>query len=272
MATSTNRSDLARRLGTVAWLLPATVAAILLLPAPWVAGLLVLAFLRTTWELSSLPRVRPWRTGLLGAAVLVGALLAWSLRSESLDIRLFLGAAASLWILALIAVLRYPFALPRWALVLAAFAVNVPPALGLGWMVIECEEGARHLLAFLAIVAAADSGAYFAGRRFGKHKLAPRVSGAKTWEGLVGGLVAAIGMSALAMLLLSSAGLWLVPVAAATAAASVLGDLTASVFKRDAGWSDYPVLLPGHGGLLDRLDGWTCAGPLYAWGVIQLGA
>jgi phosphatidate cytidylyltransferase len=120
-------------------------------------------------------------------------------------------------------------------------------------------------------VFAADIGAFFAGRRWGSHKLAPRVSPGKTWEGAAGGL-AAVALVALAGTL--HFGL---PIAAgvvfgcAVGIFSVIGDLTESMFKRSAGLKDSGSLLPGHGGVLDRIDSVTAAAPLYALGLFGSG-
>jgi phosphatidate cytidylyltransferase len=114
-----------------------------------------------------------------------------------------------------------------------------------------------HLLGyFFLVIMGADSGAYFAGRAFGKHKLAPKISPGKTWEGLIGGLVAAGAFGALATFWFfpELPYKWSVPLAMAMAAISVLGDLAESAMKRGSDTKDAASILPGHGGLLDRLD------------------
>ena len=114
-----------------------------------------------------------------------------------------------------------------------------------------------HLLGyFFLVIMGADSGAYFAGRAFGRHKLAPKISPGKTVEGLIGGLVAAGVFGALATLLFfpELPYQWSVPLAMVMAAVSVLGDLAESAMKRGSGAKDAASILPGHGGLLDRLD------------------
>ena len=123
--------------------------------------------------------------------------------------------------------------------------------------------GAALAMTLLAVVWAADSGAWFCGRRFGRTRLAPRVSPGKTWEGAAGGLAAGTAVGAAAWwLVLPAPGLLLASVLAA--GASVVGDLYESVCKRRAGVKDSGRLLPGHGGLLDRIDGLTAAAPVYA--------
>lgn len=114
-----------------------------------------------------------------------------------------------------------------------------------------------HLLGyFFLVIMGADSGAYFAGKALGKHKLVPKISPGKTWEGLIGGLAAAAGFAALATYWFfpELPYKWSVPLAMVMAAVSVLGDLAESAMKRGAGAKDAANILPGHGGLLDRLD------------------
>ena len=121
------------------------------------------------------------------------------------------------------------------------------------------------------MVWAADIGAYFAGKTFGRVKLAPSISPGKTWEGVVGGLVAV-------SLLATAYGVWgdnniavLIPFCLAIGLLSVVGDLTVSMFKRHAGIKDSGKLFPGHGGLLDRIDSVTAASTLFAAGVAVAG-
>jgi phosphatidate cytidylyltransferase len=123
------------------------------------------------------------------------------------------------------------------------------------------------ILAVMVLVWVADIGAYFSGRRFGKNKLAPQVSPGKSWEGVYGGLAASllvtlvVGLSrdwSGSALLIALAG------AAVVVLISVVGDLTESMFKRQAGLKDSSNLLPGHGGVLDRIDSLTAAIPVFA--------
>jgi phosphatidate cytidylyltransferase len=129
-------------------------------------------------------------------------------------------------------------------------------------------------LALLVLVWIADSGAYFAGHRWGRTRLAPVISPGKTWEGVLGGIVA----SAIAALL---AGYWysrslewtltLVPVALLAVMFSIVGDLLESLMKRQAGIKDSGGIIPGHGGVLDRIDSLTAAAPLFLMGMLWFG-
>lgn len=171
------------------------------------------------------------------------------------------------WCVAFGVVLTYP-ACRRWC---------KPPILaGVGvWLLLPCFYAVLYLkflrpdgglvLLVIAVVAAADTGAYFAGKRFGRHKLAPAVSPGKTWEGFAGGMLAS-SVLALAVSAMTSVmpPMWLLLACVATAASSVVGDLFESLVKRERGVKDSGQLLPGHGGVLDRLDGWMPAFPMFA--------
>jgi phosphatidate cytidylyltransferase len=127
-------------------------------------------------------------------------------------------------------------------------------------------SGAVWLLYVMILVWGADSGAYMFGKLFGKHKLAPKVSPGKTWQGFIGGLATAAviswGYGMWANLDVAPVTLLICSIVAVLA--SVLGDLTESMFKREAGIKDSGHLIPGHGGILDRIDSLTAAVPVFA--------
>jgi phosphatidate cytidylyltransferase len=179
------------------------------------------------------------------------------------------------WTLALISVLIYPRSALFWqgsrvARALAGLLVLIPSWAALLILHSNFHHGYFILLAF--IIWGADTGAYFSGRAFGKRKLAPQVSPGKSWEGVVGGLLLALAVAALATY-------WLKPVGGypaffmlvlATVFISVLGDLMESLFKRVMHLKDSGGILPGHGGVLDRLDSLTAAAPLFTLGLLWL--
>lgn len=179
-----------------------------------------------------------------------------------------LQAALCWWALALVWAFFFPTPIPgalRW---ICGALVLVPLYVAL---VLLYQANPSLLLFALLIVWAADIGAYFIGRRFGRVKLAPDISPGKTWEGVIGGLLL-VGLLALAR------GLWfetdllvLIPFCMAVAGVSIIGDLTVSMFKRTAGVKDSGTLFPGHGGILDRIDSVSAAAPLFVLGLSWTG-
>jgi phosphatidate cytidylyltransferase len=117
------------------------------------------------------------------------------------------------------------------------------------------------------VVWAADIGAYFVGRLLGRHKLAPKVSPGKTWEGVAGGMAGSLAVGVAGAYWFGIPAILLAPLAVVCGLVSVIGDLTVSVFKRNAKLKDSGWLLPGHGGVLDRIDSLTAAGPWLALGL-----
>ena len=129
---------------------------------------------------------------------------------------------------------------------------------------------AKYLLIALIIVWAADIGAYFSGKAFGRVKLAPQISPGKTWEGVFGGLLL-VAILTLSWAFFENRNVMvLLPFCLAVAALSIVGDLTVSMFKRTAGLKDSGKLFPGHGGVLDRIDSISAAAPLFALGLTTL--
>jgi len=152
------------------------------------------------------------------------------------------------------------------------FLTSVASRLLLGWIVILPlltgmmdlrKESSFLLLTILAVVWIADSVAYFVGKAFGRHRLAPGISPGKTWEGLMGACLAVSLYAALICLYWSISLLW-IPVFWGIALLSVMGDLFESLIKRHSDVKDSGNLLPGHGGLLDRVDGLTASIPVAA--------
>jgi phosphatidate cytidylyltransferase len=168
------------------------------------------------------------------------------------------------WFVAFIWTMFFPTpisAIVRW---ICGALVLVPLFIAL---ILLYRIGPEKLLFALLIVWAADAGAYFAGKQFGRVKLAPNISPGKTWEGVFGGLLV-VAFLAFAGVRWTDATLGvLLPFCLAVAALSVVGDLTVSMFKRTAGVKDSGTLFPGHGGVLDRIDSVAAAAPLFALGL-----
>jgi len=153
----------------------------------------------------------------------------------------------------------------RWHLVGAAALLSFWIGWPLAHVLALRLDGPWALLVPLVIVWVQDTVAYFAGRAWGRRRLAPRVSPAKTWEGAVAGLVAGLVAAVLLAEPLAARPVAMVPVGLLTAIAGQAGDLFESAWKRRAGRKDSGRLLPGHGGVLDRIDSVLFALPVFAW-------
>lgn len=189
--------------------------------------------------------------------------------------------ACAWWVIAFGLVVTYPNSAKLWeksvvAKLLFALCTLFPFLIGLlairfNNYSVNAYQGTYLLLYVFLLVWGADSGAYFFGRALGKHKLAPKVSPGKSWEGALGGLFTS-GVIAFAFLQATPNDVFgrtlemmpFITVSVATVAISVLGDLAESMFKRQAGIKDSSNLIPGHGGILDRVDSLTAAIPFFA--------
>ena len=257
-------------------------AAIAYFPLPLLAVLLAILVGLGAWEWS---RLSGWEHTLARALYVLVILAALGIiyfycqlggippRDE---VQPLLGLACLWWAFALLWVKSFPHSAVFWR------SMGMRSAMGAlilvpGWMssvyLLSFTDGEILMVAMVLVTATADIGAYFAGRRFGKHKLAVSVSPSKTWEGFWGGL-AACGLLALILWILlpghaahiGLASVLLITIM--TALASVIGDLTVSMVKRESDVKDSGSLLPGHGGVLDRLDSLCGAAPVFALGVL----
>jgi phosphatidate cytidylyltransferase len=141
-------------------------------------------------------------------------------------------------------------------------AVYLPFLIGFAVLLAGPDDGDLRVLVTLALVVLSDTGGYVAGSMFGRHPMAPSVSPKKSWEGLLGSIVAAgVGGAVLLMVLFDVGLLWGALFGVAVALAAVLGDLGESLIKRDLGVKDMSRILPGHGGIMDRLDSIALAAP-----------
>jgi len=243
--------------GTVLFVLPANVAEV-------VIALLVIA---GAWEWSGFLNLKS-ALGRSVYVVLIAALLAVVVFATPNYSNQVLQAACVWWFAAFVWTFFFPTPIPialRWV---CGVLVLVPVFIALLTLY---RISSQFLLFALVIVWAADVGAYFSGKMFGRVKLAPNISPGKTWEGVFGGLAL---VAALTLAWASYAGMEitvLLPFCLAVAALSIVGDLTVSMFKRSAGVKDSGKLFPGHGGVLDRIDSVAAAAPLFALGLVQLG-
>lgn len=228
----------------------------------------------SAWEWSNLCGVQAQmkRIGYAGAVLLGATAVWWSVyEAHWFSLQAMLTVAALWWAVALLWVQGYPSSAIIWQPVLMrlfmGILVLVPPLVAI--YELRLQDGGEYLvLAVVVIVAAADIGAYFSGKSFGRRKLSPNVSPGKSWEGVAGGLLLVIAIVVVFSFLsgyisVISAMLIALP----TAMVSVLGDLLESMLKRHRGVKDSSQLLPGHGGFLDRIDGLVAAIPVFTLGL-----
>jgi phosphatidate cytidylyltransferase len=246
--------DFLRRAGTAAVLLAALVAALFLLPRAGVVALMAVIVAAAGLEWARLCAVNPPLYS--GGAVAAFFLVFWLDVSQPVFL-----LAAVFWLLAAPAWLWLRVGSEhRPALAAAGFVVLVPAALA---MVVLAPGEA---LLVLGVAWIADTAAYFTGTRWGRRKLAPAISPGKTWEGAAGGLVGAAAYAMILSLILAGAQATrmaaFVGAAALLVTVSIVGDLFESAAKRQAGVKDSGALLPGHGGVLDRIDSATAILPV----------
>jgi len=270
---------LKQRLITALILIPLVVSSILWLPEHYFAIFVGLFVCVGSWEWTKfLCAARSLQVTLLRilfiGVIAVALLLSWFFILKKPEIvELILIVALFWWIWAFVLVIVYPgFAWFHRNLLFKSTAgamVLVPTWIAQVSLRNDHIGGIELLLYLLVLIASADTGAYFGGRKWGKNKLAPRVSPGKTWEGVFSGLLC---VSVVAIVYSYSLGLHLlgwnnllvfVLISVMTAIFSIVGDLTESLFKRDAGLKDSGSILPGHGGVLDRVDSLTAAAPVF---------
>ncbi len=272
-------STLKQRLLTAAVLIPLVIGGIIWLPTPYYSLVLAVFALGGAWEWAGLAgwngaAARGLYVGVFALGMLGGRMAMdrpWGLFAIML-------VAVLWWLYALLRVLQHQrrgdvgagSALLRAA---AGWLVLIPAWVALVALHRQGQIGPYLVVFLLAAIWCADSAAFFVGRRWGRSRLASRVSPGKSWEGVGGALAVVV------LLALGCAG-WLgiagrdvalfVLLALLTTLASILGDLVESLFKRQAGVKDSGSLLPGHGGVLDRIDSVTSAAPLFFLGLYWL--
>jgi phosphatidate cytidylyltransferase len=268
------------RIITALILAPIAIGGVFFLPpvgfAIFTAALIALG----AWEWANMAGLieQPARVGYSAAVLLLLAAL-YTMTAQGV-----LWLALLWWLVGFGFVASYPKNSARWGSVPARAAMGllvlVPAWVGLNYLrngefkFALTDNNLLLILYVFTLVWVADIGAYFSGRKFGNAKLAPRVSPGKSWAGVWGGL-AAVAVFALVVSQTLGAGagqsVALIIVSVVTAAVSVLGDLFESMLKRFRGIKDSSRLLPGHGGIMDRIDSLTAAIPIFTLLVIQFG-
>lgn len=249
----------------------AVVAAILYLPSLWVGLSLGALWLIGVREWAGFARLRRPATIVYVVIIAVLMALAGLLVDAGAIVTITLAASACWWLVTIVALYLYPRVIPASLTVVAGVATLLPPWVLLAWLHSAHDDGPVLILMLLAVVWAADTGAFFVGRACGRHKLAPQVSPGKTWEGVIGGLLLAGLVGAIAGAVTGYGALEVALVGVTSAAISVVGDLNVSMFKRNAGLKDSGSLLPGHGGVLDRIDSVTAAAAMFVLGLLLVG-
>jgi phosphatidate cytidylyltransferase len=262
---------LATRIVTALILGVAVAGSLLYLPTRAAAAVLAVLWLMGGWEWAGLARLGRIGRGVYVVCLALPMAAVLIVGPTPTIVLVALVFAVPGWLAALLGVLSFPRAFGPHLVLLAGFVALLP-----GWIVLTellavPREGPLLALLALAVVWAADVGAYFVGRMIGRVKLAPKVSPGKTWEGVGGGVALAVIVAALAAVWLGRPAPALAAVALVTALVSVVGDLTVSMLKRNVGLKDTGSLLPGHGGVMDRIDGLVAAIPFFALGLHAFG-
>ncbi|PKI14704.1 phosphatidate cytidylyltransferase [Colwellia sp. 12G3] len=279
---------LKQRIITALILAPAAVSAIFYLPINYFAGLLMAIIAIGAWEWARFMGLVNTIQRLSYAAVttaLIGGLWfllpvdeTWLVVSGvQHEITSLLWLSVLWWIFAALLMFFYPKSNAFWAsnkFIIAIFGWLTLVPTWLAFMVLRTNnymidefQGAQLLMYLFMLVWSADVGAYFVGKTIGKHKLMPNVSPGKTLEGFFGGVLFAAILTVVVGLSLEWSNNDFITALLVTlliTSISVLGDLTESMFKRQAGVKDSGTILPGHGGILDRIDSLTATAPVFA--------
>ena len=286
---------LKQRILTATVIGPAAILAIFYLPLPYFAALLLVLVSIGAWEWGPFMGLTASvkRIAFVALTITFIATLWWAIPLSELwashfiaseNVKYVLWAGVAWWIVSAGLMLVYPKFTHFWSSSYSLRAV-------FGWLTLvptwfgfillrshnyaaDPYQGAQLLMFLFLMVWSADIGAYFFGKAMGKHKLMPNVSPGKTIEGFLGGVVSACVLTAIAGYLMhftQSQMLTVLWVTAVITTVSVLGDLSESMFKREAGVKDSGTILPGHGGILDRIDSLTATTPIFALCYIMFG-
>ncbi|MBI3560445.1 MAG: phosphatidate cytidylyltransferase [Gammaproteobacteria bacterium] len=277
---------LKQRVLTALFLAPLVILAVLKLSHPWFSLLLASILMLGAWEWTTIAglRIRAWRTVYVAGVAVVFALLTGVMHFDIYLLTPLLWIIILGWCLALIGIVFVNRAATAVAPIhsrgffIAKLASGYFILAGTFIGVIGVRQTEPHgpqlVLVLLILIWVADSAAYFTGRALGKHKLAVHVSPGKSWEGVGGALIATV-ITAYAVgtwFGQNAEELWRFQwVCLICVIFSIVGDLTESLFKRLAGVKDSGQLLPGHGGIMDRIDSLTAAAPAFMLGLLATG-
>ncbi len=272
---------LKQRIITAAVLIPLVIWALLGLNSQVVTGLFAVVAALAAWEWLQLMGIQPCQNRIL---ILLGVIVIAALAYIFLPATAILAISMTVWCLATLLILVFAhkplspgisalfqtplFGVIAMTLILTSFVGSASLLHG------QWQQGPALLLFVMVTVWLADTGGYFAGKRFGKRKLATAISPNKTWEGVAGGLFLGILWALIFYFILGDLAIsligWLV-LAGFIVMVSIVGDLLESVFKRSFKVKDSGQLLPGHGGILDRVDSLLAAIPVFTAALLVLG-
>lgn len=271
---------LKQRVITALFLLPLAMAAIFSLQADWFLVLLAIILLGGSWEYRRLAGLSGQTAGYILVLIqtVVLAMLFHYRGDWEAAILVYMSVICVAWLFMFVRLPLYRSSSKADATYRVVSFVTAIVSISTGWFALSwirlLPDGSWLILLLLLIVWAADTGAYFVGKSFGKKKLAIQISPGKTRAGLLGGLIAAPLVALLAEHFMPLANIEtgaLILLSLITALVSVGGDLLISLHKRTSGFKDSGKLLPGHGGVLDRLDSLLAAAPFFALGLLVSG-
>ncbi len=262
---------LIQRIATSLILAPLFIWAMFSMETDNFAYLLLIFVVLGAWEFSKLIQLKNTMARLILSIGI--AAIAISISTNISLVFLVLYISIAWWIINLYWVLSYPHKTNLWFKPVAVRIINSVLLLVPMWLALTTlhqQFGAECLLLLILIIWGADSGAYFSGKAFGKRKLSPKVSPGKSVEGVIGGIVFALIVTIAFLYYQNIAtdqyiGYLLLTIVVSSV--SVLGDLFESLYKRVSNIKDSGQVLPGHGGVLDRIDSLTAAAPFFLLGL-----
>lgn len=266
---------LKQRIITAAFLIPLVIWSIYSLSSQSFTYVMAVVLFLATLEWNNFVAYSNKMMGLIFSVVTTVVFLYLNDIANTLFYNVIIYIALSWWVLTLLLLNRFPFASThplhkKTFKVIIGFIMLLSTFIALNLLRNTAAYGPDYVMYLLLIIWFADSGAYFTGRALGKHKLIVNVSPGKTWEGVAGAIAVSLVVAIIAVNLLnvtSSHSIMFILLSLITIAFSVIGDLTESMFKRMANLKDSGKLLPGHGGILDRIDSLTAALPVFLAGL-----
>ena len=265
------------RLITAAILIPLVLLAIFKLPESGFVIFIGTVVMLGAWEWTRIAGINSVIFKIFFLAALLSLQVAFAINLTSADtyIHISLFVAIIWWMIAILLLWLYSLdkdILAGHVFIKAVIGIIIlfPPYVALVDIRITEYLGPDHILFLLLLIWVADSAAYFSGRKWGQHKLLPKVSPGKSWEGVAGALFSTVLMGFFGAEYFELPLLNFVLLSVFVAIISIVGDLTESLFKRQMQIKDSGTLLPGHGGMLDRIDSLTSATPFYLAGILLI--